>query len=273
MVVEAFKRYEWFTPWHLTGEDVLHAWQQQPDALHACLAAKQTDFVAVPQTMLPSDEAYEAFIYRTHTVPTRNNTHDFFNGLCWLRFPQTKQHLNRLQAQAIQKQKVTAQRGALRDALTLFDENAAVLCAPTVLWQALQAQDWQALFVTHRHAWQEARLTLFGHALLEKLLHPYKAITAHVLCAAVPADVQAAGDLALDAWLSQQLHADVMQRKPFLPLPVLGIPGWWAANEDAGFYDDKQVFRPQKNKAIEKNKNALTIFVLRPTSWPVQRNP
>ncbi len=248
MVVEAFKRYEWFTPWHLTGEDVLHAWQQQPDALHACLAAKQTDFMAVPQTMLPSDEAYEAFIYRTHTVPTRNNTHDFFNGLCWLRFPQTKQHLNRLQAQAIQTQGVTAQRGALRDALTLFDENAALLCAPNVLWQALQAQDWQALFVTHRQSWEEVQLTLFGHALLEKLIKPYKGITAHVLCVPVPLGIQAAGDAALDSWLSQQIHAHEMQHKPFLPLPVLGVPGWWPPNEVLGFYEDTQVFRPQKKQ-------------------------
>ena len=246
--LEAFQSYEWFTPWHLTGEDVLNAWQQQADALHNCLAAKQRDFMAVPQTMLPNDEAYEAFIYRTHTVPTRNNPHDFFNGLCWLRFPHTKQQLNRLQAQAIQKEGVSAQRGAMRDALTLFDENSALLCAPEALWQALYAQDWQSLFVTHRESWKDAHLTLFGHALLEKLLNPYKGITAHVLCVPVPVDIQAAGDGALDAWLSQQIHANEMQRKPFLPLPVLGVPGWWPANEDVGFYEDPQVFRPQKKQ-------------------------
>jgi hypothetical protein len=248
MVVEAFKSYEWFTPWHLIGQDVLHAWQQQPDALHASLAAKQTDFVAVPQTMLPDGEAYEAFINRTHTVPTRNNAHDFFNGLCWIRFPQTTQQLNRLQAQAIQKQGVTAKRGALRDALTLFDENAALLCAPEVLWRALRAQEWQALFVTNREAWKEAHLTLFGHALLEKLMKPYKGITAHVLCMPVPLGIQTAGDAALDSWLSQQIHAHEMQHKPFLPLPVLGVPGWWPPNEVAGFYEDQQVFRPQKKQ-------------------------
>jgi hypothetical protein len=245
---EVFSSYAWFKPWRLTADEVLQAWHQQPDALHACLATKQTDFMAVPQTLLPSDEAYEAFIYRTHTVPTRSNAHDFFNGLCWLHFPQTKQQLNRLQAQAIQKEGVTAQRGALRDALTLFDENAALLCAPEVLWEALYAQDWQALFVMHREAWKEAHLTLFGHALLEKLLKPYKGITAHVLCVPVPQHIQAADDNALDDWLSQQIHANEMERKPFLPLPVLGVPGWWAANEDKGFYEDPQVFRPQKKQ-------------------------
>jgi hypothetical protein len=238
----------WHSPWQKTGLHILKSWQQQPDALHTCLAAKQTNFIAVPQTQLPSDEAYEAFIHRTHTVPTRNNAHDFFNGLCWLRFPQTKQQLNRLQAQAIQKEGVTAQRGALRDALTLFDENAALLCAPEVLWQALKRQDWQALFVTHRQAWKDAHLTLFGHALLEKLLKPYKGITAHVLCVPVPVDIQDAGDAALDAWLSHHVHETEMQAKPFLPLPVLGVPGWWPANEEMGFYEDPQVFRPQKKQ-------------------------
>jgi hypothetical protein len=246
IAADSFTRYPWFSPWQKTGSALLNAWQQQSDALHACLAANQTSFQAVPQTDLPDGEAYEAFIYRTHSVPTRNNAHDFFNGLCWMRFPQTKKLLNRLQAQAIQQQGVQAQRGPLRDALTLFDENAALLCAPQVLWDALQAQDWQALFVTHRDLWREAHLTLFGHALLEKLLNPYKGITAHVLCRPVPAQIQMAGDPALDEWLSHQLHANDMQHKPFLPLPVLGIPGWWPPNENADFYDDTQVFRPQK---------------------------
>jgi len=243
---DIFTRYPWLNPWQKTGEAILHAWQQQPDALHACLAEKQVGFQAVPQTALPIGEAYEAFIFRTHTVPTRNNAHDFFNGLCWLRFPQTKQQLNRLQALAIQQQGVQAQRGPLRDALTLFDENAALLCAPQALWDALQTQDWQSLLVTHRALWKGAHLSLFGHALLEKLLMPYKGITAHVLCWPVPEEVQAGGDVALDLWLSHQLHVNDMQHKPFVPLPVLGIPGWWAPNEDAGFYEDTQVFRPQK---------------------------
>jgi hypothetical protein len=104
------------------------------------------------------------------------------------------------------------------------------------------------LFVTLRHEWQAAQLTLFGHALLEKLLKPYKGITAHVLCVAVPSEGQAAGDTGLDTWLSNQIDADTMQRKPFLPLPILGVPGWWLANEDAGFYEDPKVFRPQKKQ-------------------------
>ncbi|MDP1069178.1 DUF3025 domain-containing protein, partial [Klebsiella pneumoniae] len=30
------------------------------------------------------------------------------------------------------------------------------------------------------------------------------------------------------------------------PLPVLGIPGWWAPNASREFYDDERVFRAQR---------------------------
>jgi len=42
----------------------------------------------VAQQSLPPDTAYEAHIHQHAQVPTRDNLHDFFNGLAWLRFPQ-----------------------------------------------------------------------------------------------------------------------------------------------------------------------------------------
>ncbi len=67
-------------------------------------------------------------------MPTRDNLHDFFNGLAWLHFPQAKRCLNELQAAEIdQRRRGRPPRGPLRDALTLFDENGAVLDAPPVL--------------------------------------------------------------------------------------------------------------------------------------------
>ena len=133
----------------------------------------------VPQSALPDGTAYEQFIFDTGCVPTRENLHDFFNGLVWLHFPQTKRRLNQLQAATIAADGVGAVRGPLRDALTLFDENGALLAAPDPLWQALVARDWQRLFIDLRALWSEAQLTLFGHALLEKLVVPRKPITAH----------------------------------------------------------------------------------------------
>ncbi|MGJ7493762.1 DUF3025 domain-containing protein [Variovorax sp. RT4R15] len=192
---------------------------------------------------MPPGEAYEAFIHRTGTVPTRDNLHDFFNGLVWLRFPQAKRRLNALQAAEIARVGIGATRGPLRDALTLFDENGAVLDAPPALWQALIARDWQRLFVTERSLWQQARLLVFGHALLEKLIAPRKAATAHVLLAPDAAKSIAADDAAITA----ALDAAHLSTKPFVTLPVLGIPGWWAANQNFCFYDDSDVFRPRRS--------------------------
>jgi hypothetical protein len=190
----------------------------------------------VSQLDLPEGEAYEAFIARTACVPTRDNLHDLFNALVWLKFPQLKRRLNELQAQQLAQDGVMSTRGPVRDALTLFDENAAVLQAPAVITEALRHRDWQALFVTHRDAWAEASLTLFGHALMEKLTQPRKAMTAHVWVIPQQADLQ--------LHLIEMLTPELLASKPHLPLPVLGVPGWWPANEDASFYEDIQVFRP-----------------------------
>ena len=173
----------------------------------------------VPPDRLPPGEAYEAFIHRTGTVPTRDNLHDFFNGLVWLHFPQAKGRLNALQAGEIARAGIGATRGPLRDALTLFDENGAVLDAPPALWDALLVRDWQRLFVTERALWQQARLLVFGHALLEKLVSPRKPATAHVLLAPGVAKSIAADDGAMAAALAPA-H---LSTNPFLPLPVLVI--------------------------------------------------
>jgi len=231
----------WLAPLRPTLDQALHCWQQSdPQASPVALAlnrafaglptATAPPRCFVPQADLPTGEAYEAFIHRTGQVPTRDNLHDFFNGLVWLQQPAIKRRLNGLQAEEIKRTGIGMVRGPLRDALTLFDENGAVLAAPEPLLAALRQRDWAALFITHRHRWAEARLTLVGHALLEKLsTAPRKALTAHVLLA---------DPLALDAagWAT----------KPFWPLPVLGVPGWWPDNGDPGFYADTAVFRPPR---------------------------
>jgi hypothetical protein len=200
----------------------------------------------VSQSALPDGQAYEQFIFETQTVPTRDNLHDFFNGLCWLTFPETKKKLNQLQAAQLAIDGVQQVRGPVRDALTLFDENAAFLIAPQPLWDALIARDWQRLFVELRSMWAGAQLVLFGHALLEKLVSPRKAITAHVYLAQPAADSMAA----LDAWIAGDINADKLAHKPFVPLPVLGVPGWWPENEKLSFYEDILVFRPKTQKII-----------------------
>lgn len=241
---------DWSRPWNAPfaadGAAVRAACERGaslPQALTQRMGAAGPRFV--PQAELPSGVAYEQFIFETGGVPTREGLHDFFNGLVWKRFPATKRLLNRLQAAEIAAAGVGQVRGPLRDALTLFDENAVLLQAPDALWHALLARDWTRLFVSLRPLWAQARLVLFGHALTEKLVAPYKSITGHVLRAPVPLNL--GHDLAAwDAWLAARLTAAELAAKPFTPLPVLGVPGWWPANEDPAFYADHQVFRPAR---------------------------
>ncbi|MEP7102795.1 MAG: DUF3025 domain-containing protein [Burkholderiales bacterium] len=199
----------------------------------------------VEHAELPAGEAYESFIARSACVPTRANLHDFFNGLAWLMHPALKRRLNELQAAQIANAPTSAPRGAVRDALTLLDENAALLQAPPVLLDALRERDWQALFITHRAAWADARIELFGHALVEKLVRPRKAITAHVWI--VPR-----GTAAMAAWLADALTPAQLAAKPFVPLPVFGVPGWWADNESPVFYRDDKVFRPAQKQTAAR---------------------
>ncbi len=232
----------WFAPWRDRGEPVaaaLAAGQPQHAALNA--AAPVVRFV--PQDDLPPRTAYERFIFDTGRCPVRPGLHDFFNGLCWLAFPQAKRQLNRLQAEAIAAGATGGRRGPVRDAITVFDENGALLDAPPALWDALHARQWRRLFVELRPLWAQARLLVFGHALLEKLAAPRKDLTAHVWAAPAPPGCAFA---ATDAWLAAQCTPQRLAAKPFTPLPVLGVPGWWADNENFSFYDDSVVFRPRR---------------------------
>ena len=247
-VSEAFDAIDWsapwLAPWRTLGQPVAQQLQHDPAVHRALQAAAPPELPVgfVPQFELPEGMAYEQYIWDTRRVPTRDNLHDFFNGLVWHQFPHTKRRLNQLQAQAIAADGVQAVRGPLRDALTVFDENGALLQAPDALWQALRSRDWQRLFIDLRPLWAEARLVLVGHALMEKLVVPRKPMVAHIYQA--PVAIKSIANM--DAWLAQQIRPQPWAAKPFSPLPVLGVPGWWPANELPGFYADTQVFRPPR---------------------------
>lgn len=81
----------------------------------------------VPFDVWPTSVAYEQFIFQQRACPVRPGLHDFFNGLVWQAYPLAKQALNRLQAEAIARDGVGARRGPVRDAITVFDENGALL--------------------------------------------------------------------------------------------------------------------------------------------------
>lgn len=234
----------WLAPYRAQGESAARHMQvvSVADALQHVAGTDAPRFV--PHDHMPPNQAYEAHIFQAGEVPTRNNLHDFFNGLVWLHCPVAKRRLNQIQAAEIAHAGIGATRGALRDALTLFDENGAVLDAPPALWDALIARDWHRLFIVERAMWRETTLLVFGHALLEKLTSPRKAATAHVLLA--PSAPSWRSDCTTDAALAAMLDPAWLATKPFVPLPVLGIPGWCPENEDFSFYDDADVFRPRR---------------------------
>ena len=244
----------WLASWRAVGEPAAHevlAGVLQPDALNQVAqtlwpAPAQPPVRFVPQSDLPPGMAYEQYIFDSARCPTREGLHDFFNALAWLNFPHTKRRLNHLHVAQIAHSGIAPVRGPARDALTVFDENVALLRAPDALWEALAAKDWPQVFGPLRPLWAESSLVLFGHALLEKLVYPRKAVTAHVY-RAFPATDSIAD---LDAWLAADLTAEKFAAKPFAHLPVLGVPHWWPENDVPGFYADAGVFRPARVMAV-----------------------
>ncbi|AOJ12596.1 DUF3025 domain-containing protein [Burkholderia vietnamiensis] len=257
-----FARIDWSAPWlaqydepgrslqaaALAGEAALL--DALGDAAGARTSGRGRPLRFVPQAELPPGVAYETHIADTGRVPTRHNLHDFFNALVWLAYPRTKAALNARQAAAIDAAGgVGPVRGSLRDALTLFDENAALfVTAERALADALRGFDWQRLLVSSRAAWGtrcEARLV--GHALLEKLVAPYKSCTAHAWIVEVSDDYFSWPDARraahLDARIADELATRALTSRDFAPLPVLGVPGWCDANAAPAFYDDPAVFR------------------------------
>jgi hypothetical protein len=229
----------WMAPWRNTGPGTVGAMARGQPVWQALNDHAPAPVRFVPQAELPAGVAYERFIADSACCPVRDGWHDLLNGLCWNLFPAAKRRLNQLQATEITQNGIRPTRGPVRDAITVFDENAALLQAPDALWDALVEKKWHRVFIDLRPLWQQSRLVLFGHALLEKLLTPRKSITAHVF--RIGADSAELADW--DTWLAGALTAERLASRPFAHLPVLGVPGWWGPNEDPRFYNDPQVFR------------------------------
>lgn len=197
----------------------------------------------VPQTCRCGQHAYELGIAASGQVPSRErNWHDLFNALTWLAFPATKAALNAVHRAVLPQGK---NRVPASDAATLFDESGLVLVGDDAsLADLLAARRWQDALVLRRDAWRRMRAYVVGHAILEKLLTPWPGITAKCLFVRMPADTPLD---ALDAAIAQHWrNAAGISPAALFPLPVLGIPGWWPANENPAFYADERVFRPPR---------------------------
>ncbi|PWK38500.1 DUF3025 domain-containing protein [Cupriavidus plantarum] len=260
---EDWRGIDWRRPWFRLFAEIGAAIGHGVDAegpLHATLNrrvaglrnARGLPLRFVPQDRLPVDTAYESHIFATGEVPTRDNLHDAFNALVWRHFPETKQWLNRLQAEEIARAGISnadGGRGSARDAATLFDENAVIfLYEDATLEAALRDFQWRTLFVDARARWgTDCAVVPFGHALLEKLVTPYKSVTAHAWPLRLPVNSPLE---AIDHALAASLEAarDTLRGRSFAPLPVMGVPGWCADNADPAYYDDRSVFRPGRRR-------------------------
>lgn len=255
---------DWTRPWlaHVreVGEAIAHAPDWRHELNHRASAKpilnhRQLPIHFVPQSELQPNIAYETFISNTGCVPTRDNLHDFFNALVWLTFPQIKVQLNALQALEIERVATEAgatPRGKLRDAATIFDENAAlVITLDHDLVHALRAHKWQDVFVRRRSNFMQSwNVLLFGHALMEKLVSPYKAITGHAWVVALDVSFERMSlseqcEL-IDVLVAGQLTGG-LSTADFSPLPVLGVPQWWPDQGDS-FYQDASIFRDKRQK-------------------------
>jgi len=226
--------------------------QKFPDAatLNRLIPTKAVNQRGLPVRFVPASRLqamhYESHIFQSGEVSTReNNWHDLFNALVWCRMPRLKAAMNAGHYQELERES-GGPRGKLRDALTLLDECGVIVLGTNLdALQALASRDWNAAFVTHRDAWRsELKIIVCGHALLEKFLAPYKSMTAHAFI------LHTADRFSLeqvDELLGLALNAGRLFDSPasLSPLPLMGIPGWWASGEQDGlFYGDSKVFRP-----------------------------
>lgn len=207
--------------------------------------------------MTESTLYYEQIIQQQNIIPTRPNSwHDLFNGLIWLQFPQTKRLLNQQHVEDIEQHGLSP-RTLRRNNLTHFDECGVIVTYQrsdvlSQLMESLKKHQWQTVFVDNRQYWgNEINSFIFGHANLEMLLQPFIGLTGKFL--AVEVDSQFS-ELSyseqvtyLDELLVKQIQQNNLfsQHKPLSPMPLLGIPDVWDANNDPEFYANTDYFRPQ----------------------------
>ncbi len=204
---------------------------------------------------------YERCIVERGEIPTRaGSAHDAWNALAWLAFPRTKLALSMLHvAHGAVPAGVRAQpgrRGRVRDAATLLDESGAlVLCADPALVHLWRAREWRALFRDRREDVERSmRIAVVGHAVLERLGHPFPALTlralvmeGEILDARDPAAVADVLDAAAGAWLAD--NGDGFASRELLPLPVAAWPGWDRDSRGPERFDDPAVYRPLRHRS------------------------
>jgi hypothetical protein len=236
----------------LQGCNTLLAARQSPITVQSGMPLR---FVAQQRGKLPFESQYEPRCYLKGEVQMReNNWHDLLNALVWLTFPKTKAILNARHYHALVVERTSGKtgRGAMRDANTLLDESGVIVVyAEAELAELLRDFQWQELFWQRREQVRAGMgFYLFGHGLYEKVQRPYVGITGQGLLLAVepvffswPMMKQLTHlDNQLAVYLAKPEHC--LSTRDLSPVPLLGVPGWTADNDNAAYYNNTDYFRP-----------------------------
>ena len=217
-------------------------------ALNARLPDASIRFAAQTRELLADGLHYEQRIFARGEIATRErNWHDLLNALVWLRHPELKRGLNARQVDEIACVGATM-RSRAQQALTHFDEAGVVVAlrdpALLALWDA---HDWHGLFWRERAAWSDGRIDaiVFGHALLEHALKPAQMLTGKALAVVLPP--RGNREDAIECVAAAIRKGRVLNNPQELrPLPLSGIPGWYAGSAEEGFYRSAECFRPRR---------------------------
>jgi hypothetical protein len=187
-----------------------------------------------------------------HTRPA--DLHDALNAVVWRTFPAAKRAISERHVALGHDPASPNGRPRGRDVLTLFDEAGLLLVTPhaAALAEANARHEWQTLFIASRALWHtEIRPIVFGHGALEQMAKSFARHGAPViqrdltLKALWLAGGPGAPLAEIDTALARAIRVGELlsATEPRLPLPVIGIPGWFAESADLARYEDSTVFR------------------------------
>ena len=209
---------------------------------------------AIPTFIPPAAQRLSAIDFERRVVDHHelivrpDNLHDLLNALVWLTFPKTKRAISEAHV-ALGVNADGKTRPRRRDVLTLFDESGIIILSENHNLHTMNQQhQWRELFITHRADFiQQTRPILFGHGAMEQLGNQlpqvHRGLTVKALWLPLPVSTTLAQ---LDGYLAERVASGerLNEHERSTPMPVLGLPGWFAENEVPDCYDDESVFRP-----------------------------
>lgn len=216
------------------------------------------DTKAIPTFIAPPARANSAIEFERRVVEHNelivrpNSLHDLLNALVWCAFPRTKRAISETHVTlGINKDGKTRPRR--RDVLTLFDESGIIILSENDDLRAMNQQhQWRELFVTHRADFiGQTRPILFGHGAMEQLGSQLPQVHRGLTVKALWLPLPPATPLdQLDQYLAHCIARGecLGEQERSTPMPALGLPGWFSANESPACYDDERVFRPRHPK-------------------------